>query len=475
MTNRNNRKRLSNGVSRRTMLRLSSTASIIGTGSLSLLGSAGASVNHNESEWVGVTYNPATHQEYDSSVAHLRTNNGLFEGTLQAAGYDIPIRSTDAVAIETGERPEIDYTINDQQYTKDDLPLKVKFKYYDHGVTGYVSRPNPRYVKVAFTLGSRKEGLTTDAIRSGLSTDINFMPTDPIKSLPDSGIPTRTGPDDQKNATKDESEICDDVSREITASNCSGTSRGDHGSYELSEGYHSVDDYHEECEIHFVTNSHIDHTVNPVDAPSESYDEIHGSYKGYFLNSWFSSTPDPLIWNTCDPDDDPLYDSYLDSVEYIIRHHQDYDDTQWSFADPRPDGDGNYENWVVESLLEIVDGASNHPIVAGGSAAVKAYLAGYNPVDFDDGYYSDDPNREQWWWDINTVDALPTGGCDSTGIYYRIEPGVNSLSNARNYTWVRYNYYLAKHVNHTCTCNNFGFYLHTTDWLQNLYEFDIVS
>lgn len=258
--------------------------------------------------------------------------------------------------------------------------------------------------------------------------------------------------------------------------NTSDTCRGEHGTYDDARMPQTISDSNNACNDTYYSDFEFVHTVNPFHSSSESYDEIEGSYKSYFLNTWFSEVPDSLIWSACSPESDPAYDTYADSVEYVIRQHSDFTSAQFKFDDPRPDDSGNYTNWVMDTALSIAPVVSSHPLVAIGGAAVKSYMSSPmwgDPVTLDQGAYSSDTDRDQWWWDIDMKQDMPTAGCDTTSVRFDITPGVNSLSNAQCYTWARYNVYIAQHSSSACSCKDYGHYLHTTEWLQREFTFDI--
>lgn len=214
----------------------------------------------------------------------------------------------------------------------------------------------------------------------------------------------------------------------------------------------------------------VRHTVNPRSAPGEPFDEVHGAYKNYYLNSWFESVPGADV---------PGGGTRLDSVEYAVYHHPDADGSQYRFADPRPDGDGGHENWIANTAISIVAGASSHPLVAVGAAAIEGYLASPfwgGPVDLERTTRGGD--RERWWWDIDAVDDVPDGPCRTTGVRFAVEPGVNDLDGARLITTNRYHFYGPRRDpdrrGRAARARQYWLrYLYQTDWIDNTVAFDI--
>lgn len=259
-----------------------------------------------------------------------------------------------------------------------------------------------------------------------------------------------------------------------TSSTCHGN---DEKTYdESTSGTTTISDSY--CSTTYYSDWAFTHNVCPITGSGEAYNELAGSYNDYFLNSWYTDTPDTLTEEGC-----AYGGASMDSVEYVIRQSDGDTNGDYEFQEPVPQGDSSNTDQILEEMVSIASaaGSTYHPAVAVGGAIVKAYMSNSgDPVSLTKDRTWNDTQRIQWWWDINTYSEFPTGVCDSTSVKFEISPGVNTYSNAKVFTWVRYTNsiweYSNKDRDYECDCRSVetAAFNHQTDWLQKAFVFDIV-
>jgi hypothetical protein len=253
---------------------------------------------------------------------------------------------------------------------------------------------------------------------------------------------------------------CDDCS---TNNAC----RGDHGSFD--ESRLSNTNYGDaSCEPD--SDWRIVHTVNPASGSTETYDEIEGSNKYVYLNSFFSNTPEAKITTECQRRLGP-FRADPKSVEYYVRHSYGEDQYEYEFDDPRPNGDGDYDDFIVNTALDIVAGVSSNPLVGVGTSVIKNYIGSMSQSSVEHRNYDPDPTRDIIWWDLDyaTGEDFPTTPCSTTGVRFKIQPNVNSGDHDVA-TWARYTFgYTEYRDGYECACdyNALTSTIKTTDWVYN--------
>lgn len=256
----------------------------------------------------------------------------------------------------------------------------------------------------------------------------------------------------------------------MACSDCEGdgTCREDHGGFDTrSTGDIIYGD--DSCEPN--SDWEFELGVNPLNGSTETYDEVEGSYKHIWLNSFFSNTPDVQITSSCEDQLGPFYAS-PESVEYYVRHPSSESTTEYEFEDPRPDGDGNWESWVMDSILDIAGGVSSSTYVGVGAALLQNFINTTNGAQVEP--YDNDRQVIHWDIDIDGGQDFATAACDSTGSRFDIVPGVNSGTHDVN-TWVRYNFTSTEYRDgYECVCDTDAItgYGYTTDWLYNSVSFE---
>lgn len=257
---------------------------------------------------------------------------------------------------------------------------------------------------------------------------------------------------------------CDDCSG-------SGTCRGDHGSFDTNSKANSITG-DASCEPDNTWELELG--VNPISGSTETYDEVEGSFKHIFLNNFFLNTPNDQIESSCE-DQLGNYRASPTNVEYYIRHPSSETTAEYKFADPRPDDNGNYEGWIMDTILDIVAGVSSSTYVGVGAALINDYIGSTSQSSVEHHAYNPDPDREIIHWDLDyaTAENFPISACDSTGVRFDLEPGVNSGDHGLN-TWTRSTFTSVEYVDgYECLCDAdfITGYSYTTDWVMNSVTF----
>lgn len=265
-----------------------------------------------------------------------------------------------------------------------------------------------------------------------------------------------------------------------SCSNCdsSKTCKGDHGAYEdVAKDF--VADNTTDCGNTYYSTAQFKHSVQPQIVHGESYDVIDSDYKYYFLNNWFTNVPSSLLdEENCSYD--ITYESYPGSVEFEIRHPTDYTDSDFTFERPQPDdnSDDGHEG-IMNAALAVVGGVSGSALVSAGAAAMGSFInsSAYEPVQFNGGTVSNNPDRQQWTWDINidgsNESEFPDAPCDSSAARFRINPNYSGQTGQVN-SWSRNTFYIAEYGSNQCRCATDAFhYAHTTEWAYRDFQFDV--
>lgn len=257
---------------------------------------------------------------------------------------------------------------------------------------------------------------------------------------------------------------CDDC---YTNNDC----RGEFGTF---DDKHQTDSVPKDASCEEPNEWEYVHTVNPQNADTESYDEVEGSYKRIYLNSWFQKEPDDHIEDSCEEQlgIGSFYAS-PQSVEYRVRHPYDESVTEYEFNKPRPQDDGSGESFITNTALDIAPVLSGHPLVKAGSAVIKNYIGSTSNSNVDITSYDSDRQELRWDLDYDSNGDWPTAPCDTTGVRFHLSPGTNSGSHTVN-TWARYTMSVHDYIDgYECACDEAAIsgYIHTTDWLKNSVTF----
>lgn len=146
-------------------------------------------------DFVGVTYDPYTHQLQGKATVQFRPDGETLDGQLSAAGFDVSFEDLNAY---TSQRGFTQYTgiADDDEFVQDDLPLKYKLTDTGHNVVGHLTRPSPHYRKIGLTVIDRESGGTFERAKRGLTGQGDGKPDVEPRDLPASGIPEQQHPAD---------------------------------------------------------------------------------------------------------------------------------------------------------------------------------------------------------------------------------------------------------------------------------------
>lgn len=259
----------------------------------------------------------------------------------------------------------------------------------------------------------------------------------------------------------------------MTCNDCStnNTCRGGHGSFAESDVYET---YSSDVDCGPGGDYSIVHTVNPQSGSGENYDEVEGAYKEIYLNSWWRNRPENTINSWCR--DHFGFDRYGNcrNVEFYIRHPPNKTDDDYKFEDLRPDQNGNNQNFIVNTALDMIAGVASNALVSTGTAVLKNYIGSWSQSSVQRGAYPNDTTRDYAWWDIDHKSSFSKGPCDTTGVNFELIPGVGSGNHSLN-TWSRYTYGYTDYNDYAtdcvCAADQLSGVIKTTDWLQNQVSF----
>jgi len=255
----------------------------------------------------------------------------------------------------------------------------------------------------------------------------------------------------------------------------SGTCRGEAGGFD-TEFTGDVIGGDKECEPD--NDWFIKTAINPQNGSTETYDEVEGSKKHIWVNGHFANTPEAQITNNCEGELG-TFTSIPQNAEFRVRHPSGEDTAEYDLADPRPNDNGNYQNFVMNTLLDVVAGATGSVYVTVGTAVLQNYISSQTSDTGKVQPYDPDPDRQEILWDIEYgPDAeFPTDACNCVGVRFDIEPAVNSGTHPVN-AWTRQSFSQAQYMSgYECVCEPgiITGYVATTDWCQKTAEFEFNS
>jgi hypothetical protein len=163
---------------------------------MSSMSLASATPTDGPKELVGVSYHPYTHEKQDAATASIqRTESGL-EGTLNVAGFTIPVDTGTPVRGDESSQRVYNGVAQNSKVVRNGLPLEYRIKDYGHGVVGHVTRPGNDHGKLSFTMNTKESGATVDALSQGLKTHREGSPNSGDRPLPKLGIPGKIHPEE---------------------------------------------------------------------------------------------------------------------------------------------------------------------------------------------------------------------------------------------------------------------------------------
>lgn len=159
-------------------------------GAVALSTSAAASPSE---DLVGVAYDTLTHQAASSVTGHVADADGRPRGTLDVAGFSIPVEALEEVEAPAGER-RFNGLLDDRRFVRDDQPLKVNFLAHGDSYSGTVTRPDGRFGMFGFKLFPAETGVDPERLAERRQPDERWMEAPASFEIPDTGVPTDTGP-----------------------------------------------------------------------------------------------------------------------------------------------------------------------------------------------------------------------------------------------------------------------------------------
>lgn len=181
-----------------------SVLSAIGSSSVgAAMMSSIVSANPGQRQLTGITYDTLTHEFQRPAFADVTfDDDGGVSGTLELAGYSMEVGGSNPVTPDR-THPEPEYTVKKRAntFTREGLPLKIRFVAPNGEMSGTMTRPSGDYGRLGFTFTdptkldmSPQE--TRDAAKRLLMGDgdgivpsgMNYKP-----QIPNTGIPAATG------------------------------------------------------------------------------------------------------------------------------------------------------------------------------------------------------------------------------------------------------------------------------------------
>lgn len=188
----NEEKSKKGSLTRRRALQLTASTSAFG---LATQGIVSANNRNTPQDYVGISYDPVTHEAQTEASAKLKSVDGGLKGTLSVGGFRIPIGRDTPLKKETKQStvPAYSFAKKGPEFVKDELPLNVRFMNFGPSVAGFLTRPSAEYGKLAFTIAP-SETAGVEAVRAGLVGDGNGRPDAPQKQMVNKGVPPRIEP-----------------------------------------------------------------------------------------------------------------------------------------------------------------------------------------------------------------------------------------------------------------------------------------
>jgi len=152
--------------------------------------------------FVGITYDPYTHQYQNQCRAEIEVNkSGEINGVINITGNHLDLNEANSANMDknTIEKSEdlIRYGVisNKNNHTVDDNALKMRMNHRGNCISGFLTRPGHKFGRLAFTM-CKQDLMDISNIKAGLKQDRNVPGG---RQLPSRGIP---GPIDPKEVTE---------------------------------------------------------------------------------------------------------------------------------------------------------------------------------------------------------------------------------------------------------------------------------
>lgn len=406
----------SNDTNRRNVLRMLGTAPVAGL----LSTSATALDTGTEREFRGLSYDPKTHIEQRPARATIELTEDGPTGTLQVAGFRLPIESDDLE--ETGRVENLAgyrFEFDDERFTKNGLGLEGDLQTDGRNIVGSITRPSGAYDELSFTLKAVDEGGKPERIRRALSKE----DIENVRDLPDEGIPTRLSAREMTELREAQSESNDDDEDTFTTTSSEDDEIEVVDETQTSQyfGWDGSDcDYYDS--INTSANYRLSYSTKNNDKldPDELEDN---SFRTVYLHGHFEDVPEKLIQDDC-------YGYGFDkalavSVGYSVKT-DDTDETDLDNMFPRENNsEEELDSWL-DATLSVIS-AIPSPWTTVGSTAVKLILENGSTDDLSTDINTTYTTKE-FVWDINLAtnegpEVFPTNREETSAVSFQVEDG----------------------------------------------------
>lgn len=186
------------GISRRDVLHKSGASITTSAISMGLVGNVTAKpASTDPRQYLGATYHTITHEAQQDVSAELKRDNSYrLTGTINAAGYKIPVGKDSPISPVKGKGNSRVYygRVNQPHLREDGLPLTFKLEDYEDFMVGYLTRPSNDYAKLGITINQEGPRISAAAIRGMLPGGGSGRSNVAAHKLPKAGIPIEKGP-----------------------------------------------------------------------------------------------------------------------------------------------------------------------------------------------------------------------------------------------------------------------------------------
>lgn len=233
-------------------------------------------------------------------------------------------------------------------------------------------------------------------------------------------------------------------------------------------GYESHSD---DCGDTHTTRWEVLLTANPDSNYDEEPEEVKGSGKFFWLNSYWEDVPEKLYPDYC-----AGYEAVCNDVSFYVRQGTDSEASEYQFTDEQPNDDGGDYSAVYDVGFAVASAGATHPIAKAGVAAMGAWFSSgsSSAVDYEDGRLSHDNDRRYAQWDIRVSgtdsDSFANDPCDTNSVRYKIDNLTGDNEDERTVdTFVKYDFELPQLDSYSC-CDDAGgpmivYYMYDTGWI----------
>jgi len=213
------------------------------------------------------------------------------------------------------------------------------------------------------------------------------------------------------------------------------------------------------------------HTVNPLSNSDENPEDVKGSGKYFWVNSFFEQVPEGLV-----PDESGcsgLRDqSRCEEVTFLIRQGYNSEPSEYNFEQPSPNNSGGNEGSVYETGVDIASSLASHPIASAGIAAMGSWFSPGSSSTVDYSNFQDDGRWNSRWAigvDGSNIASFPDDPCDTHSVRYKLSNLTGSGQDEREVlTYTKYLFELPEVSSSTCCSDPGGplvtYYQYETPW-----------